>query len=103
MARSYVSTSGSGGHKHAAGHLATRTANVLGYDLNLAVKLELAAEAIVRNKTRHIHTGCAIDEAGGVKRYFLLMAGIGIDATVARTGPYRLETAHRQRRLLVAG
>ncbi|HEY3027033.1 MAG TPA: diacylglycerol kinase family protein [Pyrinomonadaceae bacterium] len=61
------------------------TANVLASDLKLPIKLELVAEAIVRNKTRRIHIGCAIDEAGGVKRYFLLMAGIGIDATVART------------------
>ncbi len=61
------------------------TANVLAYDLKFPVKLELAAEAIVRKKTRRIHIGCAIDEAGGVKRYFLLMAGIGIDASVART------------------
>ena len=61
------------------------TANVLAYDLKFPVKLELAAEAIVRKRTRRIHIGCAIDEASGVKRYFLLMAGIGIDATVART------------------
>lgn len=61
------------------------TANVLANDLKFPLQLELAAEAIVRNKTRRIHIGCAIDEAGGVKRYFLLMAGIGIDATVARS------------------
>jgi diacylglycerol kinase (ATP) len=61
------------------------TANVLAHDLKFPLKLELAAEAIVRNKTRRIHIGCAIDEASGAKRYFLLMAGIGIDATVARS------------------
>ena len=60
------------------------TANVLAQDLELPLKLELVAEAIVRNQTRRIHIGCAIDEASGVKRYFLLMAGVGIDATVAR-------------------
>ncbi len=59
------------------------TSNVLAHDLKFPVKLELAAEAIVRNKTRRVHIGCAIDEASSVKRYFLLMAGIGIDATVA--------------------
>jgi diacylglycerol kinase family enzyme len=43
-----------------------------------------AAEAITRGKTRRIHIGCAIDEMSGSKRYFFLMAGIGLDASVVR-------------------
>lgn len=59
------------------------TANVLALDLKLPFKLGLAAEAIVTNQTRRVHIGCATDEANGVKRYFLLMAGVGVDASVA--------------------
>ncbi|MEP6707994.1 MAG: diacylglycerol kinase family protein, partial [Pyrinomonadaceae bacterium] len=60
------------------------TANVLAHDLKFPVKLEHAAAAIIRKKIRRVHIGCAIAEASGAKRYFLLMAGVGIDATVAR-------------------
>lgn len=59
------------------------TANVLALDLELPFKLAGAAEAIVANQTRRVHVGCAMDEANGVKRYFLLMAGVGVDASVA--------------------
>lgn len=59
------------------------TANVLALDLKLPFKLELAAHAIVANQTRRVHIGCATDEANGVKRHFLLMAGVGVDALVA--------------------
>lgn len=59
------------------------TANVLARDLNLPFKLQPAVAAIVANRTRRIHIGCAIEEATGSRRYFLLMAGVGIDATIA--------------------
>ena len=60
------------------------TANVLARDLKLPFKSQPAAQAIVNDRTRRIHIGCATDEVTGVKRYFLLMAGVGIDAAVAR-------------------
>ena len=59
------------------------TANVLALDLKLPFKSGLAAEAILSQRTRRVHVGCATDEAKGVKRYFLLMAGVGVDASVA--------------------
>ncbi|HKY27570.1 MAG TPA: diacylglycerol kinase family protein [Pyrinomonadaceae bacterium] len=58
------------------------TANVLARDLGLPLDCGQAAEVIVRAKTRRIHVGCAVDEKNGVRRYFLLMAGIGLDASV---------------------
>jgi YegS/Rv2252/BmrU family lipid kinase len=59
------------------------TANVLAYDLKLPFKIKAAAAAIAANRTRRIHLGCAIDEATGARRYFFLMAGVGVDAAVA--------------------
>jgi diacylglycerol kinase (ATP) len=59
------------------------TANVLALDLKLPFKLEAAAAAIVAQHTRRIHLGCAIDETTDARRYFLLMAGVGVDAAVA--------------------
>ena len=67
------------------------TANVLALDLKLPFKLELATHAIVANQTRRVHIGCATNEANGVKRYFLLMAGVGVDALVAAAVKPRLK------------
>jgi YegS/Rv2252/BmrU family lipid kinase len=58
------------------------TANVLARDLGLPLDCGKAAGIIVRSKTRRIHVGCALDEVSGARRYFLLMAGIGLDASV---------------------
>lgn len=60
------------------------TANVLARDLGLPLDCFRAAEVIARGNTRRIHVGCASDEANGSRRYFLLMAGIGLDASVVR-------------------
>ena len=60
------------------------TANVLARELELPLDSMKAAAVIARGKTRRIHVGCAIDETHGSKRYFLLMAGIGLDASVVR-------------------
>lgn len=60
------------------------TANVLARELELPLDSMAAAEVIARGKTRSIHVGCAIDETTGARRYFLLMAGIGLDASVVR-------------------
>jgi len=59
------------------------TANVLALDLKLPFKMEAAAQVIAANRTRRIHLGRLIEETTGAKRYFVLMAGVGIDAAVA--------------------
>lgn len=66
------------------GILPRGTANVLAGELGLPLECHPAADVIAQGKTRRVHVGCAIDDASGTKRYFLLMAGIGLDATVVR-------------------
>jgi YegS/Rv2252/BmrU family lipid kinase len=58
------------------------TANVLARELNLPSRVDAAAEVIARGISRRIYTGCAIIEATGERRYFFLMAGVGLDASV---------------------
>ena len=58
------------------------TGNVLAQELELPLDARGAIEVIARGRTRKLHLGCAIDEATGAKRYFFLMAGIGLDAEV---------------------
>ncbi len=60
------------------------TANVLARELGMPLNCKSAADVIVRANTRRIHVGCALDERSAAKRYFLLMAGIGLDASVVR-------------------
>lgn len=60
------------------------TANVLAYELKLPFQAKAAADVIARGKTRKIHIGCAISEETGERRYFLLMAGIGLDASIVQ-------------------
>ena len=60
------------------------TANVLARELDLPLDGVQAAEVIARGHSRRIHFGVAIDEAHNTRRYFLLMAGIGLDASVVR-------------------
>ncbi|MCM3905379.1 MAG: diacylglycerol kinase family lipid kinase [Pyrinomonadaceae bacterium] len=64
------------------GILPRGTANVLAGELGLPLDCRRAAGVIARGKTRRVHVGCALDETDSAKRYFLLMAGIGLDATV---------------------
>lgn len=64
------------------GILPTGTGNVLARELKLPLKSAQAVEVIARGLTRRIYAGCAIDETFGTRRYFLLMAGIGLDASV---------------------
>ncbi|MBV9956889.1 MAG: diacylglycerol kinase family lipid kinase [Acidobacteria bacterium] len=58
------------------------TANVLAREIGMPVNYEQAAEIIARGKTKRIYPGCAVLEGTGARRYFLLMAGIGLDASV---------------------
>ncbi len=66
------------------GILPRGTANVLACELGLPLDSRRAAGVIARGQTRRVHVGCAVDETSGSKRYFLLMAGIGLDASVVR-------------------
>jgi diacylglycerol kinase (ATP) len=58
------------------------TGNVLARELQLPLQTRAALEVIVRGHTRRIYAGCASDEARNSRRYFFLMAGIGLDANV---------------------
>jgi YegS/Rv2252/BmrU family lipid kinase len=60
------------------------TANVLGRELAIPTRLDALADVVAAGKARRIHVGCATAEATGDTRYFLLMAGIGLDAAVVR-------------------
>lgn len=60
------------------------TGNVLARELQLPLNTKGAMEVIARGQARKLHLGCAIEEATGVKRYFFLMAGIGLDAEVVK-------------------
>ena len=61
------------------------TANVLAKDLRLPRRPEALAELIARESARRISVGRAFKLENGWGRYFLLMAGIGIDATIIRS------------------
>jgi diacylglycerol kinase (ATP) len=58
------------------------TANVLARELKLPFDAEQAAALIARGHARPVHVGRATDETTGEQRYFFLMAGIGLDASV---------------------
>jgi diacylglycerol kinase (ATP) len=58
------------------------TANVLARELELPLEPQEAADLLVRGHSRKVHLGVAINETTNDKRYFLLMAGIGLDASV---------------------
>ncbi|HEY0546884.1 MAG TPA: diacylglycerol kinase family protein [Pyrinomonadaceae bacterium] len=58
------------------------TANVLAKEIGMPFHFERAAEIIARGKTKRIYPGCATLEETGERRYFILMAGIGLDASV---------------------
>jgi diacylglycerol kinase family enzyme len=58
------------------------TANVLARELKLPSGVDAAAEVIARASSRRVHIGCATVEATGERRYFFLMAGVGLDASI---------------------
>ncbi len=60
------------------------TANVLARELGIPTDLEKVAEIIARGNTKKIYPGCAINEESDARRYFFLMAGIGLDASVVK-------------------
>ncbi|HEX8137579.1 MAG TPA: YegS/Rv2252/BmrU family lipid kinase [Pyrinomonadaceae bacterium] len=58
------------------------TANVLARELSLSPRVEEAAEVIAQGVSRRVYVGLATVEATGERRYFFLMAGIGLDASI---------------------
>src|SRR5687768_16986064 len=60
------------------------TANVLAHELKLPFNAEEAAAAIARGRSTPVHVGCAKIESTGEQRFFFLMAGIGLDASIVR-------------------
>jgi diacylglycerol kinase (ATP) len=63
---------------------ASGTANVLARELHLPFSAREAADVIARGQTKRIYVGCAIEEETNNRRYFFLMAGIGLDASVVQ-------------------
>lgn len=62
----------------------TGTANVLARELRLPFDATAAAEVFARGRTQRVSIGRATDERSNASRYFFLMAGVGLDASVAR-------------------
>ena len=60
------------------------TGNVLARELRLPLNDEEAVAVVARGKSRKIYLGLMIDETTNERRYFVLMAGIGLDASVVR-------------------
>ena len=60
------------------------TANVLARELGLPLDNAQAVAVAAQGKTRKIYLGLAIDEVTNESRHFVLMAGIGLDASVVR-------------------
>ena len=60
------------------------TANVLARELGLPLDDEQAIAVAAAGKSRKIYLGLAIDETTNETRHFVLMAGIGLDASVVR-------------------
>jgi diacylglycerol kinase (ATP) len=58
------------------------TANVLARELKLPFAVDKVAEVIARAHSERIYIGRAIGEATGEQRYFFLMAGVGLDASI---------------------
>jgi YegS/Rv2252/BmrU family lipid kinase len=67
------------------------TANVLARELNLPLNDEQATAVAARGNSRRIHLGLATEHATGTSRYFVLMAGIGLDASVVQRVQPRLK------------
>lgn len=70
---------------------ATGTANVLARELRLPFDAESAARVFLRGRGLRVSVGCATNERSGEKRYFFLMAGVGLDASVVRSVNLRLK------------
>jgi YegS/Rv2252/BmrU family lipid kinase len=67
------------------------TANVLARQLELPRGAAEAAEVFVRGHARRITLGAATSERTGERRYFFMMAGVGLDASVVKSVRPRLK------------
>src|SRR6185295_7705633 len=67
------------------------TANVLARELGLPLDHRRAVEVIGQGRFRRIHVGMSLKESSDTPRYFLLMAGIGLDAAVVNKVDPRLK------------
>src|SRR5262245_24736828 len=72
------------GTKSRLGILPRGTANVLARELGLPLNIDEAINIAALGRSRRIHFGVAIDETTNRRRHFVLMAGIGLDASVVR-------------------
>ena len=60
------------------------TGNVLAREIKMPRRLDRIADVLSGGRTQTIYVGCATLEATGERRYFFLMAGIGLDASVVQ-------------------
>lgn len=67
------------------------TGNVLARELGLPLEDEPALKIVAQGKSRQIYLGLAIDETTNESRHFVLMAGIGLDASVVKRVQPRLK------------
>ncbi|MDQ5838678.1 MAG: diacylglycerol kinase family lipid kinase, partial [Acidobacteriota bacterium] len=67
------------------------TANVLARQLGIPSAGAEAAEVFLRGNSRRISLGRACAERTGARRYFFMLAGVGLDASVVRAVRPRLK------------
>jgi diacylglycerol kinase (ATP) len=58
------------------------TANVLAKQLEMPSAAQEVARVFLRGRARRITLGCATRESTGARRYFFMLAGVGLDASV---------------------
>lgn len=58
------------------------TANVLARQLEMSPDASEVARVFLRGRTKRITLGCATREVTGARRYFFMLAGVGLDASV---------------------
>jgi diacylglycerol kinase (ATP) len=73
------------------GILPTGTANVLARELKLPFDAARVAEIVARGTTLKVYAGRAFCETTRAARYFLLMAGAGLDASIVKRVRPRLK------------
>jgi diacylglycerol kinase (ATP) len=73
------------------GILPRGTANVLARELELPMNIDEAMNVLAQGNTRRIHFGIATEPATNTQRHFVLMAGIGLDASVVKRVNPRLK------------
>jgi diacylglycerol kinase (ATP) len=73
----------------ALGILPLGTVNVFAHELDIPRRLPAAWELIEAGRTRAIDLPCA--EAGGKRRYFCQLAGVGFDAQAVRAASWELK------------